>query len=141
MWWLVEKNGTYGASGVVWCQLIFLLFFLVEVMCMGWSVREGIWSCAYILKGFQIFYLVGCFVMGRLWWLILREGKGGIFLMFCYRQVLVLVSPRWLLERCLCLLGAMCTTIRRCWVSSFCLWKKVYVCKFSVLWCSSIAPM
>ena len=29
-------------------------------------VREGDCSRAYILKGFQIYYLVGCFVMGRL---------------------------------------------------------------------------
>ena len=35
-------------------------------MCMDRSVREGVCSRAYILKGFQIFYLVGSFVMGRL---------------------------------------------------------------------------
>ena len=35
-------------------------------MCMDQSVREGVCFCDYILKGFQIFCLVGCFVMGRL---------------------------------------------------------------------------
>ena len=34
-------------------------------MCMDRSVKEVVCSHAYILKGFQIFYLVGCFVMGR----------------------------------------------------------------------------
>ena len=66
------------------------------VMCMDRSVREGVCSRAYILKGFQIFYLVGCFVMSRLWLLIFRGDKEAIFFMFCCRQVLVLVSPRWL---------------------------------------------
>ena len=32
---------------------------------MDGSVKEGVCSRAYILKGFQIFYFVGCFVMDR----------------------------------------------------------------------------
>ena len=76
VWWLVEENRTHGASG---------FFFNIYtwgargVMCMDRSVREGVCFCAYILKGFQIFYLVGCFVMGRLWWLIFHGDKEGIF--------------------------------------------------------------
>ena len=34
-------------------------------MCMDQSVKEDVCSYAYILTGFQIFYLVGCFGMGR----------------------------------------------------------------------------
>ena len=51
--WLVEENGTYGVSGVVWCRLIcFFIEGVKWVMCMGQSVREGVCSRAYILKGF-----------------------------------------------------------------------------------------
>ena len=60
------------------------------------------------------------------------------FLMLCCRQVIVLVSPWWLWERCLCLLGAIYTRIKSYWMSSFYLWKKVYDCKFFVLWCSPL---
>ena len=91
-------------------------------------------SRTYILKGFQIFYLVGCFVMDMWLWLVFRGGKEGIFLMFCCRQELVLVSSRWLWESCLCLLVAICTRIR-CWMPSSCIWKKDYGCGFFVLWC------
>ena len=101
---------------------------------MDRSVR-GVCSRAYIWKDFRFFYLVWCFVMYRLWWVIFHGGKEGIFFMLCCRQVLFLVSPRWLSERRLCLLDAICTRIRRYWMSSFCFWKKVYGCKFSVLWC------
>ena len=52
----------------------------------------------------------------------------GIFLMFYCRQVLVLVSPRWLWERCLCLLVAI-------WMCSSYFWKKDHGCGFFVLWC------
>ena len=57
------------------------------------------------------------------------------FFMFCCRQVLVLVYPRWLWERCLCLLVAICTRIRWCWMRSPYIWKKDYGCGFFVLWC------
>ena len=58
----MEENGTYGASGV--------FFFIYKwgvrwVMFMDRSVRKGVCSRAYI-SGFQIFYLVGFFLMGRL---------------------------------------------------------------------------
>ena len=52
------------------------------VVCVGWSLKEGVCSRAYILKEFQTFYLVGCFVMDLWWWLIFRRGKGGIFWCF-----------------------------------------------------------
>ena len=55
--------------------------------------------------------------------------------MFCCWQVLVLVSPRWLWERCLCLLVVIFTRIRRYWMRSSCIWKKDYGCGFFVLWC------
>ena len=57
------------------------------------------------------------------------------FFMFCCRQVLVLVSPRWLWKGCLCLFVAICTRIRRCWMRSSYIWKKDYGCGFFVLWC------
>ena len=69
-----------------------------------------------VWEDFRFFYLGGCFVMDMWWWLIFRGDKEGIFLMFCCRQWLVLVSPRWLWERCLCLLVAICTKIRRWWM-------------------------
>ena len=56
------------------------------------------------------------------------------FFIFCCRQVLVLVSPRWLWEICLCFLVAICKRIRRCWMRSSCIWKKDYGCGFFVLW-------
>ena len=59
VWWLEGENGTYGASG------FFIYTWGVSwFMCMDRSVKEGVRSRAYILKRFQIFYLVGCFVMG-----------------------------------------------------------------------------
>ena len=124
----------------VWCGVWFFFFFFFFlgvrwVMCMGRSVSEGVCSHAYILKGFQIFYFVGCFVIGRLWWLIFHGGKGGIFLMICCRQVLVLVISQVIFGEMFVILGAICMRIRRYWMSSFCFWKKVYGCKFSVLWC------
>ena len=96
----MEKDGTYIVEGVMvgggkWylpcfrCgEVSFDFFFFFSggvrwVMCMGWNVREGVGSRAYILKVFKIFYLERCFVMGRLWWLFILEGKGGIF-MFCF---------------------------------------------------------
>ena len=91
VWWLLEENGSYGAWGVVLCRLI---FFLIEELDITHLTPLGL---AYILKGFQFFfYLVGCFFMGRLWWLFFHGSKVSIFLMFCCRQMLVLVSPRWL---------------------------------------------
>ena len=78
--------------------------------------------CLFISQHFERisdFYLGGCFVMDMWWWLIFRGDKEDIFWMFYCRQVLVLVSPRWLLERCLCLLVAICTMKRRCWMRSF----------------------
>ncbi len=55
---MVEENGTQGASSVV--SFDFLFSFLSRgvrwVMCMGRSVTEGIYSHAYISKGFQIFF-------------------------------------------------------------------------------------
>ena len=81
----MEENGTYGASGVVWCRFIIFSFSFFSIgdvrwlMCMGRRVREGVCSHAYILKGFQMFYSVRYFVIGRLLWLIFR---GGIFLCF-----------------------------------------------------------
>ena len=80
------------------------------VVWVGWSVKEGVCFRAYILRGFQIFYLVGCLMTANFSWRQRRH-----FFMFCCSQVLVLVSPRWLWERCLCLLVAICTRIRRCW--------------------------
>ena len=41
----------------------------------GSKSERSVCSRAYILRGFQTFYLVGCFVMGRLWWLIFRGGN------------------------------------------------------------------
>ena len=100
VWGFVEKYDTYIVAGVMvvrgkWYLLCFrrgvvsfdLFFFsggVRWVMCMGQSVREGVRSHAYMLKGFQIFYLVDCFVMGTLWWLIFHGGKGGIFYVFLY---------------------------------------------------------
>ena len=46
-------------------------------------MREGASSRFYILKGFQIFYLVGCFVMANFSWRQRRH-----LLMFCCRHVL-----------------------------------------------------
>ena len=79
------------------------------------------------------FFISRCFVMERWWWLIFR-GEKKAFFMFCCWHVLVLVSPRWLWERCLCLLVAICSRIRRFWMRSSCIWKKDYCCGFVVLW-------
>ena len=125
-----------GGKWYLRCFRIFwVFFFLIWVWDVRWVVWVG-WSVnAYILRGFQIFYLGGYFVMDMWWWLIFRGDNEGIFWMFCCRQVLVLVSPRWLWERCWCLLVAICTRIRRCWMRSFYIWKKDYGCGFFVLWC------
>ena len=61
VWWLMEENGT-------------TFFFMNGSKCE----RRCLFSRLQ-LKGFQIFYLVGRFVMGMLWWLIFRGDKEGIF--------------------------------------------------------------
>ena len=110
VWGIMEKDGIYIVAGVMvgggkWylhcfrCDVLFFFFFsggVWWIMCMGRSVRDSVCSHAYILEGFQIFYLVGCFVMGRLWWLFFVEAKDTFFFMFCCRHMLALVSLRWL---------------------------------------------
>ena len=77
---MVEETGTYGSS------IFFFLIYIFEVL-EGLCVWIEVWEKVFVLvptfwKIFRFVYLVGCFVMGRLWWLIFCGDKEGIFLMF-----------------------------------------------------------
>ena len=61
---MVEENGTYGTSGVVWYRLIFFIGGVRLVMCMSRSVREGVCSRSYILKEFHNFLFSKVFCVG-----------------------------------------------------------------------------
>ena len=137
VWSSVEENGTYGASGVVWCGVVSFDFFMSRgvrwVMCMGRSVREVFVLVPTFWKNFSFFLFSSVFCDGYVMMANFSWRQRRYFLMLWCRQVLVWVSPRWLWERCLCILGAICIRIKRCWMRSFCFWKKVYDCKFLVL--------
>ena len=80
VWGLMEKDDTYIVAdvmvgggkwyllcfkcGVEWCRLIFFSGGVRWVICMGQSVRVGVCSSAYILKGFQIFLFSRVFCDG-----------------------------------------------------------------------------
>ena len=70
-----RKDGTNCGAGVTvgggkWylrCFIFFFFAFFIYLRCwMGYVYGSKCERCsgAYILKGLQIFYLVGCFVMG-----------------------------------------------------------------------------
>ena len=68
----------------VWCGVICVFYRsrgVRWVMCMGRNVTEDVCFPVCIWKVFLIFYLAGCFVMGRWWQLIFGGSKEGIFLM------------------------------------------------------------
>ena len=136
MWWLEKENGTFGAS-----------WFYTYIYTRGWNVciyiyiyiysrlkceRRCLFSCLHFERIsdflFSRVFCDGSVMMGNFSWRQRRHS----FMFYC-RQVLVLVTPRWLWERCLCLLVAICTRIRRYWMRSSCIRKKDYGCGFFVL--------
>ena len=95
-----------GGKWYLRCFRFFCFFkYMYEVLgglCEWVEVwKKFLFSCLHFER-ISDFYLVRCFVLDMWWWLIFVETKKAFF-MFCCRQVLVLVSPRWLWERCLCI--------------------------------------
>ena len=94
--------------------------------------RRSLFSCLHFER-ISNFLFSTVFCDGRVMMANFSWRQRTHFLMFCCRQVLVLVSLRWLWKRCLCLLVAICARIRRYWMHSSSFWKKDYGCEFFVL--------